>query len=97
MLQKIIILGTGGTIAGWADDPTQPQRYEAGRVGVDQLLQALPEPMARAALGLEQLAQIDSKDLDDTLWRRLLQRLMHHLSDPEVGDRKSTRLNSSHT
>ena len=40
MLQKIIILGTGGTIAGWADDPTQPQRYEAGRVGVDQLLQA---------------------------------------------------------
>ena len=85
MLQKIIILGTGGTIAGWADDPAQPQRYEAGRVGVDQLLQALPEPMAHAALGLEQIAQIDSKDMDDALWRRLLQRLMHHLSDPEVG------------
>ncbi len=84
MLQKIIILGTGGTIAGLAADPERPTAYEAAQVGVDQLLAHLPgAPMAHA-LASEQVAQVDSKDMDEATWRHLLQRLQQHLHDPEV-------------
>jgi L-asparaginase/Glu-tRNA(Gln) amidotransferase subunit D len=42
MLQKIIILGTGGTIAGWAPDPKQGHRYESARLGIGELTRAGP-------------------------------------------------------
>jgi L-asparaginase len=84
MLQKIIILGTGGTIAGWAADPSQPDRYQAAQLTVGRLLDALPQDPSPFQLEAEQLAQIDSKDMDEVTWRRLLARTLHHLRDPEV-------------
>jgi L-asparaginase len=84
MLQKIIILGTGGTIAGLAVDPERSSAYEAAQIGVDQLLAQLPGESLAHALESEQVAQVDSKDMDEPTWRQLLQRLQQHLHDPQV-------------
>jgi L-asparaginase len=60
--KTILILGTGGTIAGSAGSRSDHVGYKAGQIGVEQLLQALPE-LADWPLRHEQLAQLDSKDM----------------------------------
>lgn len=82
MLQKIIILGTGGTIAGWASDPAQPQRYQSAQLGIEALLAS--SDVNLQDVEFEQLAQIDSKDISDDFWRKLLSRALHHLQRPDV-------------
>ncbi len=84
MLQKIIILGTGGTIAGLAADPSQPDRYVAAQLAVSQLVEALPEGHGRFEWQAQQLAQVDSKDMDEPTWRRLLARMLDLIRDPDV-------------
>ncbi|MFZ5551353.1 MAG: asparaginase [Pseudomonadota bacterium] len=75
----VVILGTGGTIAGAGDDVG----YTAGQLGVGQLTAAVPALKA-AALEAEQVAQVDSKDMGHAIWLALAQRLAHHLARPEV-------------
>lgn len=80
---RIVILGTGGTIAGEADSGGQHVGYRAAQIGVEALLAALP-PLASWPLEAEQLAQVDSKDMGFALWRALAARVAHHLARPEV-------------
>lgn len=80
--KKIVVLATGGTIAGWADDVDQAQNYRAGQVEVAQLLDKLEASVH--TLVSEQLAQIDSKDMDDVLWRCLAERAAHWLAQSDV-------------
>ena len=81
--QRIVVLGTGGTIAGRAASAHDNLGYRAGEVAVADLLKALP---AAAGLDLvtEQVAQVDSKDMDFGVWCRLAQRCAHWLAQPEV-------------
>lgn len=71
--RKIAILGTGGTIAGQGDVQGGSVGYKAGQIGVAQLLQ----PMLQAGLQesmafeVEQVAQLDSKDMDINTWQLL--------------------------
>jgi L-asparaginase len=83
MLQKIIILGTGGTIAGWADDPNA-STYRSAQVAIADLAQGLSALMPGMTVETEQVAQIDSKDMSEGVWRALLERVAHHLSRAEV-------------
>ena len=80
--KKIVILATGGTIAGWADDVDLAQNYRAGQVGVAHLLDKIDA--SAHTLVSEQLAQIDSKDMDDVLWRCLADRAAHWLAQADV-------------
>lgn len=83
--QKIVVLGTGGTIAGTSAQAGDNIGYTAGQVGVAQLLDAVPGLQTMAGeLLIEQVAQIDSKDMDMEVWRALALRCSHHLKDPEV-------------
>ena len=84
--QKIVVLGTGGTIAGTSAQAGDNIGYTAAQVGVEQLLAAVPglQALAGGALVTEQVAQIDSKDMDCEVWRTLALRCAHHLNDPEV-------------
>ncbi|MFN3438658.1 MAG: asparaginase [Acidovorax sp.] len=83
--QKIVVLGTGGTIAGTSAQAGDNIGYTAGQVGVAQLLDAVPGLQTMAGeLLVEQVAQIDSKDMDIEVWRALALRCAHHLKDPEV-------------
>jgi L-asparaginase len=81
--QTVVVLGTGGTIAGKAADAGDNVGYTAGQVGVQQLVQAVPA-LAQVPLEMEQVAQIDSKDMSHEVWRTLALHCERHLARPEV-------------
>ncbi|ART55236.1 L-asparaginase [Acidovorax carolinensis] len=84
--QKIVVLGTGGTIAGKAATQEDNIGYTAAQVGLEQLLHAVPGLQAAACGGLvaEQIAQLDSKDMEFSVWRLLAERCARALADPLV-------------
>jgi L-asparaginase len=81
--QRLVILGTGGTIAGRAAQAGDNVGYVAGQVGVADLLAAVPA-LANVALDVEQVAQLDSKDMGLPVWQALAKRLLVHLNDAQV-------------
>ncbi|MBV8122942.1 MAG: asparaginase [Pelomonas sp.] len=80
----IVILGTGGTIAGQAASATDNVGYKAGQLSVASLVAAIPA-LAGLPLETEQVAQLDSKDMDFATWQRLAAAVDRHLARPEVG------------
>jgi L-asparaginase len=85
--RKIVVLGTGGTIAGTSEVAGANVGYTAAQIGVAQLLAAVPG-LERAAggaeLAAEQVAQIDSKDMTHAVWARLAARCAALLADASV-------------
>ena len=79
----VVVLGTGGTIAGTAVDASDNVGYTAAQIGVAQLVHALPA-LAGTPLEMEQVAQVDSKDMSFAVWRELAARCARHLARPEV-------------
>jgi L-asparaginase len=79
--RKIVVLGTGGTIAGRgaAGDNVG---YEAGQIDVADLLHGLPASLLEVVS--EQVAQVDSKDMEFGIWLALAQRCAHWLAQDEV-------------
>ncbi len=84
MPNTIVILGTGGTIAGTATDPNDNVGYTAAQRSVADLLVAVPA-LAGLSLETEQVVQLDSKDMDYFTWQHLAQRVAQHLARPDVG------------
>lgn len=85
--EKIVVLGTGGTIAGTAASAQDTIGYTAAQVGIGALLDAVPglaQAAGTAQLVSEQVAQIDSKDMDEDVWKALALRCAAHLADPGV-------------
>jgi len=80
--KKIVVLATGGTIAGLAADAAKPHNYTAGQVGVADLLQCVAHDGVE--LLTEQVAQIDSKDMSFAVWQSLLGRVAYWLALDEV-------------
>jgi L-asparaginase len=81
---KIVILGTGGTIAGTAAQAGDNIGYRAAQVGVDQLIRSvasLSSVLGEGNLVTEQVAQVDSKDMGFAVWRELALRCAHWLAD----------------
>jgi L-asparaginase len=85
VINKLAVLGTGGTIAGTASDAQDNIGYTAAQIGVAQLVQAIPA-LADLPCELisEQVAQIDSKEMSFAVWQALLARTAHWLADPQV-------------
>lgn len=81
--RKVIVLGTGGTIAGRAKSSGDNIGYTAGQVGVDELLGDIDAPPGVVLLA-EQVAQVDSKDMSFAIWQKLAQRCAHWLAEPDV-------------
>lgn len=79
----IVILGTGGTIAGTASDASDGVGYTAAQLRVEDLLAAMPALKA-VALEAHQVAQLDSKDMDFATWRVLAAEVQVQLDRPEV-------------
>ena len=79
----VVILATGGTIAGTAASSTDTTGYRAGALGVGALIAAVPA-LAGHRLESEAIAAIDSKDMDIATWQRLAERVAHHVARPEV-------------
>lgn len=83
MSSKIMLLGTGGTIAGTAADPGDNVGYIAGQLDVAHLLAGVPA-LAGRSLVSEQVAQLDSKDMGFAVWQQLAARCAFHLAQPDV-------------
>jgi len=81
---KVVILGTGGTLAGTAGDPRDNVGYTAAQIGVESIVAGIPA-LAGAVLQTEQVAQVDSKDMGYALWRKLAARVAYHLDRSDVG------------
>lgn len=95
--RRVVILGTGGTIAGLAAPvpaasapaaaglraAVRHTGYDAAVLGVQALVDAVPA-LARWPLECRQLAQLDSCDMSFGLWTALLEALQHELDRPEV-------------
>ena len=85
MQNKIIaVLGTGGTIAGRAASSEDNTGYQAGQITAADLVAAIPALQA-LPLEFEQIAQLDSKNMDHATWQRLAQRAAAHLARDDVG------------
>jgi L-asparaginase len=80
---RLVVLGTGGTMAGVADDAADNVGYRAATLGIDRLVAAAEVPAA-CGVETEQVAQLDSKDMDHATWQRLAQRVHAHLRRAEV-------------
>jgi L-asparaginase len=80
---RIVVLGTGGTIAGVAATAADHVCYQAAQLGIDHLLAGLPG-LRDVLVTTEQVAQVDSKDMEPAIWRDLALRCMHWLAQPQV-------------
>lgn len=80
---KVVILATGGTIAG-ASAASTDAGYQSGAVGVDALIQAVPQMKDIADVTGEQIASIGSQDMNDEVWLKLAKRVNELLADPKV-------------
>jgi L-asparaginase len=81
--RRIVVLGTGGTIAGRASSADDNLGYRAGEVPVGDLLRGVRAP-AGFRLQAEQVAQVDSKDMDFAIWCALARRCAHWLAQDDV-------------
>lgn len=83
-LPRVVVLATGGTIAGSASTPASSTRYQAATVPVAVLLDAVPVLRDVARLEAEQVAQVDSKDMSFALWQRLAERVRYWSAQRDV-------------
>ena len=81
--KTVVILGTGGTIAGTAASATDNVGYVAAQRGVAELVAAVPA-LATGPIEAAQVAQLDSKDMDHATWQRLALAAQQHLARPDV-------------
>lgn len=79
----IVILGTGGTIAGTAKTASDGVGYTAAQLSVEDLLAAVPALLGQR-LEAQQIAQLDSKDMDFATWQKLATTVRQQLDRPEV-------------
>ena len=84
-MKRLLLLATGGTIAGCAENSATLNNYNAGVLGGDALLAAVPQLQDLAAIDVEQVANVDSADLLFAHWRALVVRIRAAFAaDPEL-------------
>jgi L-asparaginase len=81
--RRLVVLGTGGTIAGRATQASDNVGYVAGQVSVSELVAMVPA-LAACPLDVEQVAQINSKDMVLGVWQTLAGRVAVNLERSEV-------------
>ncbi|MGH7619195.1 MAG: type II asparaginase, partial [Gemmatimonadaceae bacterium] len=79
----VVVLATGGTIAGAAKSNVTAG-YSSGQVGVKELLDAVPEAKRLARLSGEQISNIGSQDMNDSVWIKIATRVNQLLAMPDV-------------
>lgn len=82
-MNKVVVLGTGGTIAGRSTAGGDVLNYQAGEVPIDQLVRGIPVG-GECLLVSEQVMQLDSKDMNEVGWLGLWRRCRHWLEQDDV-------------
>lgn len=69
--RKIMMIGTGGTIAGTGNGSSALTEYRSGSIGVDDLMQAVPALAEYGPFESVQFSNIDSSEMSPYRWVRL--------------------------
>lgn len=80
----VVVLATGGTIAGAAPSATQTVGYKAAVITVDHLLAAVPNMKDLAEIRGEQVFQVASENMTPQHWLLLARHVNQLLADKEV-------------
>lgn len=83
-LANVMILATGGTIAGTGASSTTTVGYTAATVAVDRLIAAVPELKSVANVKGEQVFQIASENMNNDYWLKLAKRVNVLLGQKDV-------------
>ena len=83
-LANVTILATGGTIAGTGATSTTTVGYTAATVGIQTLIQAVPEMTRVANVSGEQVFQIASENMSNEHWLTLAKRVNTLLAQKDV-------------
>ncbi|HYK14526.1 MAG TPA: asparaginase, partial [Burkholderiales bacterium] len=74
-LPRVVVLSTGGTIAGRGDSTMNLAEYKAGSLKGEDLVDAVPEIRQFARVSVEQIANIGSSNMTMAVWRTLADRI----------------------
>lgn len=83
-LPNVRILATGGTIAGSAPTSTQLSGYQAGAIGIQTLIDAVPQMKDYANVSGEQICKISSNNITDDIWLQIAGRVNELTADNSV-------------
>src|SRR5581483_9252251 len=74
-LPLVVVLSTGGTIAGRGGSKMNLTEYQAGSFMGAELLEAVPEVEQFARVRVEQVSNIGSSNMTFAVWRTLAERI----------------------
>ena len=83
-LPNVVVIATGGTIAGSGANTTTTLGYKAATVPVQALIDAVPELKKIATVRGEQLFQIASQNMTNDHWLKLTKRVNELLQQSDV-------------
>jgi L-asparaginase len=83
-LPNVVVIATGGTIAGSGANTTTTLGYKAATVPVQALIDAVPELKKIATVRGEQLFQIASQNMTNDHWLKLAKRVNELLQQSDV-------------
>lgn len=84
MKPAVYIIGCGGTIAGRAASDSDLVGYQAGEIGVDELIRAVPQVEDDARVTGEQFSNIDSSSMTEEMLLRLSVRVQEIVSRADI-------------
>ncbi|MCX5815018.1 MAG: asparaginase [Proteobacteria bacterium] len=83
-MPHIVIVATGGTIAGIATSSTETKDYKPGVLDVGSLIKSVPGIEKVAKISGEQIANIDSSHITNDIWLKLANRVNELLLKKEI-------------
>ncbi len=83
-LPKVVVLATGGTIAGTGTSDTQTTAYTSGVLTADALLRSVPSLGRIARVSGEQISNVGSENMTNEILLKLAKRVNALLAQPDV-------------
>lgn len=80
---RVVVLATGGTIAGHGNSPTQPG-YRSGMVDVQTMIESIPELNQIARVKGEQISSVGSQDMSFEIMARIARRINELFLDKDL-------------
>jgi L-asparaginase len=74
-LPLVVVLSTGGTIAGRGGSTTALSEYKPGQILGTELIEAVPEIKQYAQVRAEQVANVGSSNINTAIWLKLAARI----------------------
>lgn len=81
--KKVVILATGGTIAG-VGEYGKTAGYKPGAISAEELIKAVPQLQDIADIETVQICNVNSDDITDKIWIKLAREINEKAKNPEV-------------